>query len=72
MRSILLLIVFFACSQFSFSQDSLMVKMDSSKTCATCYTKLVAVGGKYYVNSLNDTRNTLTANGFSLDQEAFE
>ncbi|HLO56395.1 MAG TPA: hypothetical protein VK169_19015 [Saprospiraceae bacterium] len=72
MRSILLLIVFFGCTQFSFAQDSLMVKMDSSKTCANCYTKLVAVGGKYYVNSLNDTRNTLSANGFSLDQEAFE
>jgi hypothetical protein len=72
MRSILLLIVFFACVQFSNAQDSLMVKTDSSKTCANCYTKLVAVGGKYYVNSLKDTRELLSANGFSLDQEAFE
>lgn len=72
MRSFLFLIIFITCAQFTNAQDSLMINSDSSKTCSSCYSKLVAVGGKYYFNSLNNTRELLSANGFSLDQEAFE
>jgi hypothetical protein len=33
---------------------------------------IISVGGKYFSNSLKNTRTTLSENGFLLDQEAFE
>jgi hypothetical protein len=60
-------------------QDNVMMKKDmvintdSTKSCcADCYTNLVSAGGKYYFNTLKNTRTTLSQNGFILDQEAFE
>ena len=63
----------------SAAQDSvmikkdMMVKMDTSKSsCSNCYKNIISVGGKYFFNTLNNTRSTLSANGFILDKEAFE
>jgi hypothetical protein len=50
-----------------------MMTMDSMKTCCgPCYCNILSVGGKYYFNTLSNTRTTLAANGFPMDQEAFE
>lgn len=53
--------------------DQTLMAMDSMKTCcAPRYCNLVSFGGKYYFNTLNNSRKTLAANGFPMDQEAFE
>ena len=77
--------VFFAILSFifmfhdSFAQDKVLlikdtiVTTDSSKTSVpSCYKNIVSIGGKYYLQTLNNTRTTLSDNGFILDQEAFE
>lgn len=54
-------------------KTDLMVKTDSTKSCCTdCYSNIISVGGKYYFNTLKNTRTTLSQNGFLMDQEAFE
>jgi hypothetical protein len=80
MRHLLFAFIFVATS-FSITaqettiapMDDKMMEMDSTKSCCTnCYSNLVSVGGKYYFNTLGNTRTTLAANGFLMDQEAFE
>lgn len=80
MKQLILICAFFGLiSPGLFAQDTMMmkhdmdVKMDSSKSCcADCYCNIVSFGGKYYFNTLKNSRTTLSENGFSLDQEAFE
>ncbi|MBK8624724.1 MAG: hypothetical protein IPN86_03825 [Saprospiraceae bacterium] len=53
-------------------QDKMMLKDSTENCCTNCYSNLVAIGGKYYFNTLGNTRTTLASNGFLMDQEAFE
>ena len=53
--------------------DEKIMMLDSTKSCcASCYCNLISVGGKYYFNTLGNTRTILANNGFIMDQEAFE
>lgn len=66
------------------SENEMMKKTDSADTlnlvesnnmacCSGCkYKPLLTAGGRYYFNTLENTRNTLAANGFILEQEAVE
>ncbi|MBC7885576.1 MAG: hypothetical protein H7X99_08880 [Saprospiraceae bacterium] len=72
MKSRLLIFAIFIVAHSGYAQDSLMVKVDSMHSCSTCYSNIVSFGGKYYFNTLENTRTTLRENGFLLDQEAFE
>lgn len=81
MRQILLIILFVGVINFqSNAQDSVFVNtkqmsmtMDSTKMCCkNCYCNIISFGGKYYFNTLGNTRTTLANNGFQMDQEAFE
>ncbi|MBK9733559.1 MAG: hypothetical protein IPO92_00775 [Saprospiraceae bacterium] len=54
------------------AQDTMKIKSDSALTCKSCFCNIVSVGGKYYFNTLKNTRKTLADNGFLMDQEAFE
>lgn len=54
---------------------SKMIATDSAMTAscsANTYCNIVSVGGKYYYNTLGNTRTLLGDNGFQMDQEAFE
>jgi hypothetical protein len=54
-------------------KNKMMVVTDTTAACcASRYCNLVSFGGRYYFNTLENTRQTLAANGFLLDQEAFE
>ena len=70
----------FTCTFLIFSlsyikgQDTMMMKKDmlittdSTKSCcSTCYTNLFSAGGKYYFNTLKNTRTTISQNGFILN-----
>ncbi len=53
--------------------DEKIMMLDSTKSCcASCYCNLISVGGKYYLDTLGNTRTILEKNGFVMDQEAFE
>jgi len=60
------------------AQDDIMTNKDvmsipdTNKITKICHSNIVAVSGKYLFKTLQNTRNILTANGFSLDQEAYE
>ncbi len=73
------LLTFILILNYSLAQDTTMLKKDmmiksdtSMSTDARCYKNIISFGGKYYFNTLNNTRTTLADNGFILDQEAFE
>jgi hypothetical protein len=76
----LIALLFILCGSHAYTQDivvdtSKMMTIDSSMTsscCANCYSNIVSVGGKYYFNTLGNTRTLLGDNGFLMDQEAFE
>ncbi|MBK7635527.1 MAG: hypothetical protein IPJ13_15550 [Saprospiraceae bacterium] len=53
-------------------KEEMKVSTDTSMTCSDCDCNIISVGGKYYFNTLSNTRTTLSNSGFILDQEAIE
>ncbi|MEZ4911019.1 MAG: hypothetical protein R2774_09160 [Saprospiraceae bacterium] len=68
---------FFTFILFSFtvqSQSDTTITMEAKTCCpdGKYYSNIVAVGGKYIFSSMTKTRNTLSDNGFILNEEAIE
>jgi hypothetical protein len=53
-------------------KDEMKVSTDTSMICSNCESNIVSAGGKYYFNTLSNTRSTLSNSGFILEQEAIE
>lgn len=84
MKSIYLLLIFSISSILMNAQSedmmdmkmdtTMKISLDSSAACCmeTPKKPVFSIGGRYYFNSLENTRNTLAENGFLLEQEALE
>lgn len=59
--------------QASSTEKAMISPTDSIKISSDkCFKNIISIGGKYYFNTLKNTRTILLDNGFILDKEAFE